>query len=115
MNKTITLLGVGIVLTVGSALAPVVASASANPARLCADAAGTLCTSVVVTDLGAGGQEVESRPLPTGRGDAKDHPNYGQITPEYRGDVKDHPNYGQVTTPEGSVGRSGGRLNPYAV
>ena len=48
---------------------------------------------------------------PEYRGDVKDHPSYGQITPEYRGDVKDHPNYGQVTTPEGSVGRSSGRLN----
>jgi hypothetical protein len=32
-------------------------------------------------------------------GDAKDHPNYGQITVEQvdRPDAKDHPNYGQIT------------------
>ena len=38
-----------------------------------------------------------------GRIDAKDHPNFGQITPESgRDDAKDHPNYGQV---DGRVAR----------
>ena len=51
------------------------------------------------------------------RGDAKDHPNFGQNTPELRGDAKDHPNFGQITPNDSSVGTSrsvvGTRLIPF--
>ena len=82
--------------------------------------AGGAGSRVAVQELPTVHIDVKDHPnygqiTPEYRGDVKDHPNYGQVTPEYRGDVKDHPNYGQVTTPEGSVGRSSGRLNSYAV
>ena len=118
MNKTSKLVGTGIALIVGSllALAPVAAAAAANtPARICVDNASSgQCESVVRPSAlpgGGSGQEVTVRPVPTGRIDAKDHPDYGQITvTSGRIDAKDHPDYGQVT-PE-VVGRIDAKDHP---
>jgi hypothetical protein len=138
MNKSTHLVGTGIAVFVGSVLvvAPVAVTALAEaPQRVCLeDTSIGQCEALgsSTSDSGGAGSRVAVQELPTVRidakdhpnygqitpeyrGDAKDHPNYGQITPEYRGDAKDHPNYGQVTTPDGSVGRSSGRLNSYAV
>ena len=105
MNKTNKLVGTGIALMVGSvlAVAPVAAAASReHPARICVDngSAGE-CGLVGGPQIlsGGSGQVVAARPVPSGRLDAKDHPNYGQITPG-RLDAKDHPNYGQATPGE---------------
>ena len=102
MNTSTKLAGAGIALIIGSALAPVAASAApSHPVRFCLDnASASQCDSVVIAssdESGAGGQEVAVRPPSSGRIDPKDHPNYGQITVEGRTDTKDHPNYGQVT------------------
>ena len=103
MNKSTQLVGTGIALIVGSvlAIAPV-AAAGERPARICVDnASAGQCESVVLQRRlpGGSGQEVVVRTAPAGRGDVKDHPDYGQITPVTpgRGDAKDHPNYGQIT------------------
>ncbi len=111
MNKTSKLVGSGIAVMVGSvlALAPVAADAARqHPARICLDNAssGQCETLVRPSELpGGGGQEVAVRPTPAGRLDAKDHPDYGQITVEYPGrlDAKDHPNYGQNTPETGRL------------
>ena len=102
MNTSTKLVGAGIALIIGSALAPVAASAApSHPVRVCLDnASASQCDSVVITssdESGAGGQEVAVRPPASGRIDPKDHPNYGQITVEGRTDTKDHPSYGQAT------------------
>jgi hypothetical protein len=121
MNKSTHLVGTGIAVFVGSvlAVAPVAVTALAEaPQRVCLeDTSIGQCEALgsSSSDSGGAGSRVAVQELPTVHIDVKDHPNYGQITPEYRGDVKDHPNYGQVTTPDGSVGRSSGRLNSYAV
>jgi hypothetical protein len=99
-------IGVGVAATIaGSALvlAPLAAAAGAQPTRICLDnASASQCVSVVLPQAesgGSSGDQAAFKPPQRGRGDAKDHPNYGQVTPEYpgRGDAKDHPNYGQVT------------------
>ena len=145
MNKSTHLVGTGIAVFVGSvlAVAPVAVTALAveAPARVCLeDTSIGECEALGGSASGSGGtgSRVAAQQLPTVRIDAKDHPNYGQITPEYRGDVKDHPNYGQITpeyrgdvkdhpnygqiTPDedsdsGSVGRGGSRASgrAYAV
>jgi hypothetical protein len=121
MNKFNQLAGAGIALIAGSvlAVAPVIAEASAaHPTRVCVDnGSASQCESLVQPSLlgGGSGQEVAVRPIPSGRLDTKDHPNYGPVTapgrptPPYvysggytvtapgRPDVKDHPNYGPVT------------------
>ena len=105
MNKTSKLVGTGITLMVGSvlAVAPVAADAARqHPARICVDnaSAGQCETVVRQSELpGGSGREVAVRPTPAGRIDAKDHPDYGQITVESPGrlDAKDHPDYGQIT------------------
>jgi hypothetical protein len=112
MNKSIQLVGTGIAVIFGAVLtvAPLAAAATAErPSRVCVDngSAGECEPLVRPTALpGGSGQEVELRPATTGRLDAKDHPNYGQITPEYepRGDAKDHPNYGPASAPGGGGG-----------
>jgi hypothetical protein len=106
MSKSTHRLGIGLgALLAGSVLtiAPLAASADgAHPARVCFDNGGPIgnCDDASPTTIpGSDGQDVTLRPVPTGRLDAKDHPNYGQITPETPGrlDAKDHPNYGQIT------------------
>ena len=93
----------GIAVFVGSvlAVAPVAVAAlaeapSASVSRT-PPSASAKRSAVRVRLQAAAGSRVAVQELPTVRIDAKDHPNYGQITPEYRGDVKDHPNYGQIT------------------
>jgi hypothetical protein len=118
MNKTSKLVGTGIAVIVGSVLAVAPAAGASvkdNPARICVDnASAGQCESVVVraAPSGGGGQEVVLQPTTVGRLDAKDHPDYGQITPEIvvRIDAKDHPNYGQVT-PE-TPGRGDAKDHP---
>jgi hypothetical protein len=105
MNKTSKLVGAGIAVIVGSVLsvAPVAAAAvREHPARICVDNASSgQCETIVRQSSlpGGSGQEVVVRSAPSGRIDAKDHSNYGQVTPENSGriDAKDHSNYGQVT------------------
>ena len=112
MNKSSQLVGTGIALIVGSvlAIAPVAAAAAGErPVRICVDnASAGQCESVVLQRRlpGGSGQEVVVRTAPAGRGDVKDHPDYGQITPVTpgRGDAKDHPNYGSVSAPGGGGG-----------
>jgi hypothetical protein len=112
MNKTSQLVGTGIALIVGSvlAVAPVAAAATREqPARICVDNASSGQCETVVRQIalpGGSGQEVVARPTAAGRIDAKDHPKFGQITPESPGrdDAKDHPNYGSVSAPGGGGG-----------
>jgi hypothetical protein len=100
----------GSVLTI----APLAASADgAHPARVCFDNGGPIgnCDDASPTTIpGSDGQDVTLRPVPTGRLDAKDHPNYGQITPETPGrlDAKDHPNYNPSDYAPPAVSAPGG-------
>jgi hypothetical protein len=164
MNKSTRLIGTGIATIAGSVLtiASVSVTASAEaPTMICLeDESLGQCQTRLGSESSSGGtgSRVAVQDLPTVRidaneyvpyvyipglvtsvwtGDAKDHPNFGQVTPAVHPDAKDHPNYGQVTpavypdakdhpnygqvTPaddgSGSVGLGGGRASgrSYAV
>ena len=92
MNTSTKLVGAGIALIIGSALAPVAASAAPpHPVRVCLDnASASQCDSVVIAssdESGAGGQEVAVRPPSSGRIDPRTtrttarSPSNGAATP----------------------------------
>ena len=119
MKTTLTRIGIGVATTIaGSALllGSLAAAAGTQPARVCLDnASASQCISVVLPQAapGGGSGDLVAVNLPDpGRLDAKDHPNYGQVTTDSPGrlDAKDHPNYGQVTTE--SAGRGDAKDHP---
>ena len=143
MNKPTHFVGTGIAVFVGSvlAVAPVAVTALGQaPERVCLeDTSIGECDGLgsPVSRSGGTGSRVAVQELPTIRIDAKDHPNFGQVTPVIRIDAKDHPNFGQVTpvvridakdhpnfgqvtsddgqVTSGHVPHRGGRLSAYAV
>jgi hypothetical protein len=104
MNKSTHLVGTGIAVLVGSvlAVAPVAVDALAvdAPTYICLEdtSIGACKANGSSVSRGGGtGSRVAVQELPNVYVDAKDHPNYGQITPAVYPDAKDHPNYGQAT------------------
>ena len=113
MNTSTKLVGTGVTLVVGSLLsvASVALGAGRNRPRCASRTRRSVtaeCSTSTTTLPGGSGERVSVYVPEILRGDAKDHPNYGQITVDVvaRGDAKDHPNYGQITPDDARVGSS---------
>jgi hypothetical protein len=96
--------GLGAAIAVSAVvLTPIAGAANdGHPTRVCVDngSAGQCTAPTTSTSVaGSSGREVVVVRAPSGRLDAKDHPNYGSVTESSPGriDAKDHPNYGSVT------------------